>query len=412
MIVRLTLHGLHRIDNQRDKEIQHPNDAQHRERSRRRHPGYRDDQEIENIPGVAEEPAPVQPELQADFDREDPQRKSVESQRNGTSGLHGERPRLETERNRVDGDDDRDGIGKTARLDDVPQQRRRGWREGSIAKAANVPHLTPQTISGQLKLLDEAVGQPLFNRAGRRLVPSNMGNLVFEYADEIFSAGAELASVVRGNQLSTPATLNVGVVNSMPKLIAERIIAPAVTGERPVRVRCHESSLENLLSELAIHRVDIVLSDQPVPDGLSLKAYNHRLGRSGMSFFAQRKTARRYRNRFPASLQDAPMLLPSQHSALRRRLDDWFESHDVSPRIAGEFDDSALMKAFGEAGVGLFAASTAIEQEICRMYRMTVVGRTDEIEERFYAISPERRLKQPSVLLITNTARADLFTSG
>ena len=239
-----------------------------------------------------------------------------------------------------------------------------------------------------------------------------MGNLVFEYADEIFSAGAELASVVRGNQLSTPATLNVGVVNSMPKLIAERIIAPAVTGERPVRVRCHESSLENLLSELAIHRVDIVLSDQPLPDGLSLKAYNHRLGRSGMSFFAQRKTARRYRNRFPASLQDAPMLLPSQHSALRRRLDDWFESHDVSPRIAGEFDDSALMKAFGEAGVGLFAASTAIEQEICRMYRMTVVGRTDEIEERFYAISPERRLKHPSVLLITNTARADLFTSG
>ncbi len=285
-------------------------------------------------------------------------------------------------------------------------------REGSIARAANVLHLTPQTISGQLKLLDEAVGQPLFNRVGRRLVLSDMGQLVYQYADEIFSVGAELASVVRGNQQSAPGTLNVGVVNSMPKLIAERIIAPAVTGEQPVRVRCYESSLENLLSELAIHRIDIVLSDQPLPDGLSLKAYNHRLGRSGMSFFARGQHARRYRNSFPKSLQDAPMLLPTQHSALRRRLDDWFESHDLSPQIAGEFDDSALMKAFGEAGVGLFAASTVIEQEICRMYRMTVIGRTDEIEERFYAISPERRLKHPSVLLITNTARADLFTAN
>jgi LysR family transcriptional activator of nhaA len=198
----------------------------------------------------------------------------------------------------------------------------------------------------------------------------------------------------------------------MPKLIAERIIAPAVTGEQPVRVRCYESSLENLLSELAIHRVDIVLSDQPLPDGLSLKAYNHRLGRSGMSFFARGRHVRRYRDRFPESLQDAPMLLPTQHSALRRRLDDWFESHGLSPRIAGEFDDSALMKAFGEAGVGVFAASTAIEREICRMYRTMVVGRTDEIEERFYAISPERRLKHPSVLLITNAARSDLFRAS
>lgn len=240
---------------------------------------------------------------------------------------------------------------------------------------------------------------------------SDVGQVVFQYADEIFSVGAELANVVRGNQLRSPTALNVGVVSSLPKLIAERIVAPAVTGKHPVRIRCQASSLESLLSELAIHRIDIVLSDQPVPDGLSLKAYNHRLGRSGMSFFAQRRHARRYRNRFPASLQDAPMLLPSQHWALRRRLADWFENHDLSPRIAGEFDDSALLKAFGEAGAGVFAASTAIEEEICRMYRMAVIGRTDEIEERFYAISPERRLKHPSVLLITNAARADLFAA-
>ena len=282
-------------------------------------------------------------------------------------------------------------------------------REGSIARAADILHLTPQTISGQLKLLDEAVGTPLFERAGRRLVLSEMGRVVFDYADEIFSVGAELANVVRGNQLQGPTVLHVGMVSSLPKLIGERIIAPALRGEHPVRVRCHESSLEKLLSELAIHRLDIVLSDQPAPEGLGLKAFNHRLGSSGMSFFAQRSRARRYRNRFPGSLDGAPMLLPTQDSALRRRLDDWFESQQIAPRITGEFDDSALLKAFGEAGAGLFAAPTVIEEEICRMYRMSVIGRTDEITERFYAISTERKLSHASVVLITDTARSDLF---
>ncbi|NNC65426.1 MAG: transcriptional activator NhaR [Gammaproteobacteria bacterium] len=282
-------------------------------------------------------------------------------------------------------------------------------REGSIARASESLHLTPQTISGQLKLLDEAVGQPLFDRVGRRLVLSDMGRLVFEYADEIFSVGAELANVVRGNQMSGPKTLAVGIVSSMPKLIAERIVAPTLTGEQPMRVRCYESSLEQLLADLAVHKLDIVLSDQPVPDGLGLKAYHHRLGESSMSFFAPKKQARRYRGRFPESLNDAPMLLPTQHSALRRRLDDWLESHDLYPRVVGEFDDSALLKAFGEAGVGLFTAPTAIEVEVCRMYRMSVIGTTDEIKERFYAISAERRLRHPAVVQITDMARADLF---
>lgn len=284
-------------------------------------------------------------------------------------------------------------------------------RDGSIAKASKSLHLTPQTISGQLKLLDAAVGQPLFNRVGRRLVLSEMGRVVFEYADEIFSVGAELASVVRGNKLAGPTTLNVGIVNSMPKLIAERVVAPALLADQPVRVRCHEASLEQLLSELAVHKLDIVLSDQPVPAGLGLKAYNHRLGESGMSFFARKDKARRFRAKFPQSLNGAAMLLPSQNSALRRRLDDWFESHELCPHIAGEFDDSALLKAFGEAGTGIFAGPSAIEAEICRMYRMSVIGQTAEIKERFYAISPERRLSHPSIVLITDTARSDLFAA-
>ena len=282
-------------------------------------------------------------------------------------------------------------------------------REGSIARASKSLHLTPQTISGQLKLLEEAVGRPLFDRVGRKLVLSNMGRLVFEYADEIFSVGAELASVVRGNHMSGPKTLTVGIVSSMPKLIAERVIAPVLMADQPVRVRCHEASLDQLLAELAVHKLDLVLSDQPVPDGLNLKAYNHRLGASGLSFFARRTDARRYKSGFPQSLGDAPTLLPSPRSALRRRLDDWFESLELSPRIVAEFDDSALLKAFGEAGAGVFAAPTVIEEEICRMYRMSVVGRVDDIRERFYAISSERRLKHQSVVLITETARAQLF---
>lgn len=260
-----------------------------------------------------------------------------------------------------------------------------------------------------MKLLEESVGQPLFERVGRRLVLTDMGKVVYEYAKEIFAIGAELATVVRGNQVGGPATLAVGVVSSMPKLIAERLIAPAAFSDNPVRVRCHEATLEQLLSELAIHKLDIVLSDQPAPEGLGLKAFNHRLGDSGLSFFVKRSLSRRYKSKFPASLDDAPMLLPTQDSALRRRLDDWFETHDISPQIAGEFDDSALLKAFGETGAGVFAAPTVIEEEVCRMYRASKIGQTDEIKERFYAISLERRLRHPSVALMSEAARADLF---
>jgi LysR family transcriptional activator of nhaA len=284
--------------------------------------------------------------------------------------------------------------------------------EGSIVKAAEVLHVTPQTISGQLKLLDESVGQPLFNKAGRRLVLSETGRLVFDYADEIFRVGAELASVVKGKNAAGHAMLNVGVVSSMPKLVVERVIAPALYGDKAVRVDCREGALDRLLSDLAVHRLDLVLSDQPVPTGLAIKAYNHRLGTSGLSFFAQKTGAAGLRNRFPASLDGARMLLPSRDSALRRHMDEWFEKNGLQPEIVGEFDDSALLKAFGEAGLGVFAGPTVIESEICRMYRTTVIGRAPEVSEHFYAISPERRLKHDAVVEITNIARTDLFANG
>ena len=283
--------------------------------------------------------------------------------------------------------------------------------EGSVSKGAERLHLTPQTISGQLKRLEESIGQPLFDRVGRGLVLTEMGHFVLDYADEIFAVGAELAQAVKGQKHIGPSILSVGVVSSMPKIIAERIIAPTLFGEKPIRIRCHEASLEQLLGELAVHKLDIVLSDQPIPHGLNLRAFNHILGDSGLTFFARRNLARRNRRAFPQSLHGARLLLPGPHSALRRRLDDWLDSNEIAPEIVGEFDDSALLKAFGEAGAGMFAAPSVIEAEICRMYGMRVIGRIDSVKEQFFAISPERRIKHPSVALITATARDELFSA-
>lgn len=281
--------------------------------------------------------------------------------------------------------------------------------EGSIAKAAEVLHLAPQTISGQLKLLDESVGQPLFARVGRRLELTELGHTVLHYADEIFTTGAELATVIKGAPSSGKLVIDIGVVHSMPKLIAERIIAPAFTVDGPVQIRCHEAALEPLLGDLATHQLDLVISDQPMPNGLSLKAYNHQLGESKMSFFVRRTDARKLKAGFPESLNDTPILLPTPFSALRRRLDVWFEQKGLAPNVVGEFDDSALLKAFGQAGAGVFVAPSAIESEICAMYHSSVIGRSSTLRERFYAISPERRLKHPAVIKITETARAQLF---
>ena len=285
-------------------------------------------------------------------------------------------------------------------------------REGGVARAADVLHLTPQTISGQLKVLEASIGQPLFTKSGRSLVMTETGRVVFEYADEIFSIGAELAGVVRGGSFEGSTHVNVGVVRSMPKLVVERIVAPALSGDGSVRVSCYEANLESLLGDLAIHRLDLVLSDQPVPSGIGIKAFNHHLGESSLSFFSRGRGSAAKRRRFPQCLDRQPVLLPSRHSAMRRHIDDWLETHDLAPKIVGEFDDSALLKAFGEAGFGMFAAPTVIEEEICRMYRTTVIGRAPEITESFYAISPERRLKHAAVVAITDTARRDFFSSS
>ncbi|XOV89237.1 MAG: transcriptional activator NhaR [Pseudomonadota bacterium] len=282
-------------------------------------------------------------------------------------------------------------------------------REGSIVKASETLHLTPQTISGQLKLLEDAVGTPLFHRVGRGLTLTDTGHVVNQYADEIFSLGTELAQIVKAEQSGAPVTLNVGIVNSIAKLITYRMLEPALTPKDPVKVTCIEGDLETLLGSLAVHRLDIVLSDRPIPHGLNVRAYNHSLGESSIAFFARSDLAGRYIKDFPGSLNDAPMLMPVTRNAIRRALDDWLDRHDLNPRVVAEFDDSALMKAFGEAGTGIFAAPAAIAEQVCEKYGVTKIGEAPEVKETYFAISPERRLKHPAVVNITEKARSGLF---
>jgi LysR family transcriptional activator of nhaA len=284
-------------------------------------------------------------------------------------------------------------------------------KHGGVTRAGRLLHLTPQTISGQLRLLEETIGRPLFERVGRRLVLTETGHLVYRYAEEIFTLGDELAQVVRNRMPAAPTVLNVGVAQSLPKLVAHRMIAPALALKDQFRIVCIENNLEELLSGLALHNLDVVLSDRPVPQGISIKAYSHFLGESGTTFFCKRSAWKRTRRRFPKSLDDAPLLLPRPGTALRSQIDAWLERSDVTPKIAYEFDDSALLKAFGMEGAGVFPGPSAIEREICSMYRVIVVGRTPDVSERFYAISPERRLKHPAVVAISDAARNRMFTT-
>jgi LysR family transcriptional activator of nhaA len=280
--------------------------------------------------------------------------------------------------------------------------------EGSIARASEVLHITPQTISGQLKLLDDAVGEPLFLRAGRGLVLTDTGRLVKQYADDIFALGGELAQVVRGRQ-APGRVLHVGIVNSIAKLIAHRVLQPAIAAESNLRLSCREGELEELVADLAVHKLDLVLSDQRMPANTSVKAFHHPLGDSGIAFFSKPPSIRRYKSDFPASLDGAPVLLPGRGSAMRRELDDWFERIAVEPRVVAEFDDSALLKMFGAGDAGVFPAPHAIAPEIERMYGARVVGLAENVRESYLAISPERRLKNPAVVHIIESARENLF---
>lgn len=280
---------------------------------------------------------------------------------------------------------------------------------GTIARAAEALFLTPQTISGQLNELEQQLGAKLFKRDGRQLVLTETGRLVFSYADEMFRLGLELQDVLAGRAPGSSITVKVGVAMVMPKLLAYRVLEPVLKMPEPVKLICHEAPLVDLLADLSVHKLDVVLADVPVNPALNIRAYNHTLGESGISFFAVPEQAARLREGFPATLHGAAMLMPSSGSSLRRNLEAWFERHAIEPSVVAEFEDRALMKAFGERGAGVFTSPTTVEQDVLDKFGVEVVGRTDEISERFYLISPERRIKHPAVTAITEAARNELF---
>lgn len=282
-------------------------------------------------------------------------------------------------------------------------------RLGSIARATQELHLTQPAISSQLRTLERALGEKLFVRSGRTLVLTDVGRLVYQYADEIFRTGRELQETLAGRPSGRPARLTVGVTDAMPKLLAYRLLEPALTDRTAVRLIMREDTAERLYADLATHVIDLVLSDAPVAPATRIKAHSHLLGECGITVFATAELARTHQRRFPRSLDGAPFLLPTENTTLRRSLDAWFAAQKVQPQVVAEIEDSAVLKVFGQSGFGLFAAPSVVETEVRRQYHVKVVGRVDAIRERFYAVSVERRLTNPAVLAITRAARHDLF---
>jgi LysR family transcriptional activator of nhaA len=282
-------------------------------------------------------------------------------------------------------------------------------QEGSVSQAATKLRLSQPTVSAQVRMLEQALGQPLFARKGRAQMLTDVGRVVHRYADEIFSVGRELLDTLEGRSPGRGMQLTVGVANAVPKLLVYRLLRPAIQQPESIRLVCREDNPEQLIGQLVTYALDVVVANTPAPAYLPVRVFNHSVGESATSFFAPAPLAARIRRRFPKSLQNAPMVLPTTNNPLRRALDEWFDREGVRPRIEGEFEDSALMSVVGQAVGCIFPAPTAIERDVSRFYGVRIVGRTEAVRERYYVISAERRLKHPGVVAMTTAARDQLF---
>ncbi|SEI69776.1 transcriptional activator NhaR [Pseudomonas sp. NFR16] len=283
-------------------------------------------------------------------------------------------------------------------------------KTGSIVRACEQLNLTPQTVSGQISLLEQTFGVELFKRVGRQLELTETGRVALPYAEQMFQLGGELEAVLRAQPDEQQILFRVGVADVVPKSIVYRLIAPTMALSESIRISCREDQLERLLADLAIQRLDLVISDSPMPSHLDIKGYSQKLGECGISFFATRSLAQSYGQDFPLGMQGAPLLIPGQQTVVRSRLMRWFAEQNVQPKIVGEFDDSALMKAFGKSGSGIFIAPSVIADEVMEQYDVELIGQTDAVTESFYAISVERKVKHPGIVAITEGARRQLFT--
>jgi LysR family transcriptional activator of nhaA len=282
-------------------------------------------------------------------------------------------------------------------------------REGTMARAGERLLLAQSTLSAQIHALEDSLGEKLFERAGRTLRLTEMGQTVFGYADEIFSLGRELVESVKGRPTGRPLRLVVGVADVVPKLIAYHLLKPALRVSESVQLIVREQTTAKLVAALAVQELDVVLADRPAASELRVRAFNHLLGECGVTLFAASKLATKYRKGFPRALNGAPFLLPGKASTLHGALEQWFDKQHIHPRVVGEFDGSTLIEVFGQGGSGIFAAPSAVEASVRRQYGVAVVGRLKEMRERFYAISVERRLKHPAIIAITESARSKLF---
>ncbi len=282
-------------------------------------------------------------------------------------------------------------------------------REGSIARATQKLHLTQPTISAQLRALEDNLGEKLFHRTGRRLVLTEMGQVVYRYAEEIFTLGRELQDVVAGRPSGRPIRFSVGIADQVPKLLSHRLLAPALRLSESVHLICREGRPDRLFADLTTHALDLVVSDAPLTADAKVRAFNHLLGETDVAVFGVAPLAEKYRRGFPKSLDGAPFLLPTEGTALRRSLEEFFERGGIHPLIVGEFSDSALLKVFGMGGLGLFAAPTAIATDIRQQYEVKTLGTLEGVRESFYAITIERRLRHPAAVAISEAARNRLF---
>ena len=282
-------------------------------------------------------------------------------------------------------------------------------KEGGISRACEKLHLAQPTVSGQLIVFEDAIGEKLFRRVGRKLILTDTGRIVFRYAEEIFVLGRELTNTLKGRPAGRGLRLAVGVADALPKLVTYRLIEPALQLSEPVQVVCYEDKIEHLIGELSLHGLDLVISDVPATPSSGTAIYNQLLGESEVAVFGTPELARNYRENFSQSLDGAPFVLPTVNTSLRRSLDHWFDTKDLRPLVRGEIEDSALLKTFASAGVGLFVAPVAVAAEVKQQYGVEMVGRIDAVKERFYAVTASRKLKHPAVSVILENAREKLF---
>ena len=282
-------------------------------------------------------------------------------------------------------------------------------KEGTVAAAAAQLHLARPTVTAQIRELERSVGQKLFRQQGRRLVFTEFGRQVFQYAEEIFSIGHELREFIKTRHSDHRQKFRVGMPDVVPKLIAFELLKPALGLDQRPRTICQEGPLDQLLGDLALHKLDLVISDSPAPESLDVNVYSHKLGECGLSMLAVQSLAKKYRQGFPHSLTGAPLLLPTQLTTVRRSLDRWMEDREIFPEIVAEFEDSALLKVFGQAGEGVFPVPSAIERHVKRQYGVSLVGHIDDVHERFYAISVEKRVQHAATSMIVQQARHKLF---